>query len=156
MRLITDVHSHGANIYWQTVCEGAHENYSGDNPCAFNIAMAFVETDRFLTERVGSDTSKWRWGSLHVNDYSNLPWSKTPLKPLFHREVPVPGNDQTPNVSKISIRKNANETVMRSNASANFKMLVQVAKDSKDEVGFFAIDTGMNGHPFSGNYFDMN
>ncbi len=91
-----------------------------------------------------------------MNDYVNMPWSKTPLKFLFHRSVPVPGNDNTPNVSKISPRKNKDNTVISSAASANLKMLVQLAKDEKDDASFFSIDSGMHGHLFQGNWFDMN
>ena len=35
-------------------------------------------------------------------------------------------------------------------------MLVQVASDPKDDVSLFSIDTGMHGHPFMGNFFDLN
>ena len=31
-----------------------------------------------------------------------------------------------------------------------------MAKDPKDDVSLFSIDTGVNGHPFQGNFFDMN
>ena len=86
--------------------------------------MAFVETNQFLSKHVSSDPQKWLWGNLHVNDYVNLPWSKTPLKFLFHHSSPVPGNQQTPNVSKISERKNRDSAIVSGNASANFKMLV--------------------------------
>lgn len=119
--------------------------------------MALVETKEFLSTEVSPDSSKWRWGYLHVNDYANVPWSKTPLKFFFHRSVAgVPGNQQTPNVSKMSERKNRDVAVVSGNASANYKMLVQLAKDPKDDVSMFSIDTGMHSHPFQGNFFDMN
>ena len=41
-------------------------------------------------------------------------------------------------------------------ASANYKMLVELAKDQKDDVSMFSIDTGQHGHPFQGHFFDMN
>ena len=155
-RIIVSVLEEGDQSRFQTICEGAHASYSGSNHCAYGIAMALVESKEFLSVNVSSNPAKWLWGNLHVNDYANVPWSKTPLKFFFHRSVPVPGNQQTPNVSKISERKNRDSAVMSGYASANFKMLVQLAKDPKDDVSLFSIDTGMHSHPFQGNFFDMN
>lgn len=43
-RLVTSVRDEGESSRYQVLCEGAHDNYSGRNPCAFNLAMALVET----------------------------------------------------------------------------------------------------------------
>jgi acyl-homoserine lactone acylase PvdQ len=123
-RMISSVLTEKEESHFQTICEGAHPIYSGKNPCAFNIAMALIETKEFLNSKVSPNPSKWLWGDLHVNEYVNLPWSRTPLKPFFHKAVATPGNDNTPNVSKLSLRKNKDEVVMKSTSSANFKMLV--------------------------------
>ena len=72
------------------------------------------------------------------------------------RSVGVPGNGNTPNVSKISERKNKEKSVISSSASANFKMLLEMSKDPKDDKSYFSIDAGVNGNPFQGNFFDMN
>lgn len=101
------------NSRFQTICESAYSGvYKGQNACAFNMGMAMVETKKFLTKNVSSDMTKWKWRDLHVNDYVYLPWSATPLKPLFHRSVGVGGNDNTVNVSKIKMRKNVDKTVI--------------------------------------------
>ena len=118
--------------------------------------MALIETKDFLSANVSTSPSKWLWGDLHVNDYVNMPWSRTPLKPFFHKAVATAGNDNTPNVSKLSLRKNRDEVVMKSTSSANFKMLVQLGKDPADDINLFSIDTGINGNFFQGNSFDMN
>jgi len=94
------------------LCESAYKDYKGENPCAYSIAMALVESHEWLTTKVSPDSSTWLWSDLHVNEYPNLPWSKTPLKFLFHRTIGVPGNDNTPHVSKTSARKNAENTVI--------------------------------------------
>lgn len=91
-----------------------------------------------------------------MNEYEHAPWSRTPLKPLFHRTVPSPGNTNTPFVSKLDFRKNRDNAVIQSNSSANWKMLVQHATEAKDSVSKFSLDTGMHESPFQGNYFDMN
>ena len=86
--------------------------------------MALIESKQFLSKNVSVDPNKWLWRNLHVNDYENLPWSKTSLRPFLHRTVGVPGNLNTPNFSKINERKNKDNVVISSNASATLKMLV--------------------------------
>ena len=130
------------------ICEGAHPSYSGLNHCAYNAAVALAETHVWLSSRVSSDPAKWLWGDLHTNEYENVPWSMTPLKFLFHKSIAAGGNDNTINVSKLSARKNRDSTVIHSFASANFKMLVQLAKDPADDVSLFSLDTGVNGNLF--------
>ena len=40
---------------------------------------------------------------------------------------------------------------------AAFKMVVHFDKhDYRKDTNLYSIDTGMNGHPFQGHYFDMN
>ena len=86
--------------------------------------MALIETKEFLSTNVSTNSDNWIWRNLHVRDYVNLPWSRTPLKFLFHRTTPAPGNKQTINVSGISERKNRDEIVISGSSSANYKMLV--------------------------------
>ncbi len=54
---------------FQVICVGYHESYHGTNHCAFNIAMALIESKQFLSENVSTDPNKWLWRNLHVNDY---------------------------------------------------------------------------------------
>ena len=86
--------------------------------------MALLETKEFLTSNVSMMQYKWEWGMMHYNHYVNLPWSRTPLKFIFDKRVSVPGNDHTPNVSKMPIWKNKDSAVLVSTASANYKMLL--------------------------------
>ena len=79
-----------------------------------------------------------------------------PLRPIFHRSVPAPGNSNTVNAAKFEDRKNRDSTVIESIGSGNLKMLVQLAKDPKDDVSMISIDTGQNGNPFQLHYFDLN
>ena len=84
-RILTSVHEEKDASRFQIICEGAYENYSGRNFCAFSAAMALLETKEFLTSNVSMFEHKWEWGMMHVNDYVNLPWSRTPLKFIFHK-----------------------------------------------------------------------
>jgi hypothetical protein len=74
---------------------------------------------------VSSLRSEWKWRNVHVNEYSNQPWSFTPLKWIFHREVSVGGNGNTPCVSKYSLFRVEDDKIFKSTHTANFKMVVQ-------------------------------
>ena len=84
----------------------AYPDYTGENICAYNIARSFVKAKHFLEENVSSKKEDWTWGRLHVNSYEHLPWSKTPLKMFYQRDVPVGGNENTINVSVWFKKKN--------------------------------------------------
>ena len=94
---------------------------------------------------------------MRTNEYVNLPWSKIPgpINWFFHRSVPAEGNASTVSVSKIR-ESDWNSVKLPGIASANLKMISAIAKDPKDDKTFVSIDTGMNGNPFQGHYFDLN
>ena len=93
---------------------------------------------------------------MHYNSYTNLPFSRTPFKFLFHRNVPCDGNGNTVHSSKYSLKRNYNATMIESTHGSNYKQLMQLNSDPKKEINRWNIDTGMNGHPFQGNYFKFN
>ena len=63
----------------------AFPEYKGDNVCAYNIARSFSDAKIFLEKNVSKNTTDWKWGNVHFVEWESLPWSKTPLKFLFHR-----------------------------------------------------------------------
>lgn len=54
-RLLKSILEEGKDSRFQPICEGAHPEYKGDNPCAYNIAMGLVETHDFLGSRVSAN-----------------------------------------------------------------------------------------------------
>lgn len=99
----------------------------------------------------------WRWDHHHFNEYPNMPWSKTPLKPLFHRDVPTPGATNSPNVSKLSYSRAMKDMKFRSNHVAGLKIIVAHSEEgAKRSTNLFSCDTGINGSVFSPHYFNMN
>ena len=81
----------------------------------------------------------------------------TPLKFLFHRNVPSMGNQNTANVSKFSWKKNFDSVkTIESNHAANLKTVIQLDPDESKQLNQMSIDTGMNGNPFQGSYFNFN
>ena len=68
------------------------------------------------------------------------------------------GNNNSLNVSGVKLLKNRDNIVFEAIHVASYKMVVNfVDKDNhRNDVNLYSIDTGMNGHPFQGHYFDMN
>ena len=86
----------GSNSKFDVLCEDAYGGeYLGQSKCAYNVARSLAEAQKRLSDEVSDQT----WGNLHNRQYENLPWSKTPLRPIFHREIPHGGNGNTPNVA---------------------------------------------------------
>ena len=86
-RLLLEVEVEGEQSHFQILCEQAHPEYKGMNHCAYNVAKAMVEAKQLLTKNVSKSPADWKWRTLHTRQYANLPWSKTPLRFFFHREV---------------------------------------------------------------------
>jgi len=55
------------------------------------------------------------------------------------------------------MRQNRDKIVFESIHVAAFKMVINFDKRGADfDTNLWSIDTGMNGNPFQGHYFDMN
>ena len=61
---------------------------------------------------------------MHVNEYPNQPWSLTPLKHIWHREVKTGGNSNTPCVSKYSMSRVEENKIIKSTHTANYKQII--------------------------------
>lgn len=155
-RLLTETKEQGAASHFQRICHNGYRAYTGNNHCAYNTARSLTETKEFLSKSVSQDPQRWKWIDLHVSEYINLPWSRTPLKFLMHRKVPTLGNSNTPHVAKTVLSKNANNLVFTSSHAANYKEIFTMMKDPAKDVNKYSIDTGMHGNPLQGHYFDMN
>ena len=89
------------------------------------IARSIADTKEFLTENLSKSSDNWLWRNAHYNSYVNLPFSKTPFKFLFHRNVPCDGNGNTVHSSKYSIKRNYySEGQIESTHGSNYKVLM--------------------------------
>jgi hypothetical protein len=78
-----------------------------------------------LKRDVSSKEEDWRWGNIHVNHYVSMPWSMTPLRHLFEREVPTPGNDYTINFSKYEYNHlGEGLSTFKGSHCANYKQVI--------------------------------
>jgi acyl-homoserine lactone acylase PvdQ len=134
-------------------------NYEGKKACGYNVVMSLARAHDFLFENMGPNPSAWKWGVFHTNEYPNMPWSRTPLKFLFHRSVPVGGSQNTPNVAKFKWEQFETSKRFLSDFVAGYKMVMDHSADQSGKAkGRFSQDTGQSGNLLSmdGHYFDMN
>lgn len=120
-RLLKDVYLNKENSDFNKFCAGAHPDYAGQNICAYNLATSFVKARAHLIENVSSNSRDWKWANVHANEYSNMPFSMTPLRYLFHREVPTFGNTHTPHVSKVNYVRSLQDGRFQSTHVAGYK-----------------------------------
>lgn len=155
-RMLADVTKNGAASKYQKLCRGADPGYQGENHCEYNVGRSLSQAIQFLRKNISEDPQKWKWINVHTQEYTNLPWSRTPLRFLFHKSVPVAGNTNTPNVAKTGFVANKGKTTVASTHAANYKQIITLTQDARKDVNLYSIDTGVGAHPLRGNYFDMN
>jgi penicillin amidase len=57
-----------------------------------------------LSERMGDDMARWRWGTIHVTQFPHNPFSQVPaLKRFFHRSIETGGDSHTVNPSPYDL-----------------------------------------------------
>lgn len=104
-RMIRELEDDPENEDYNKLCLQKNSTYQGKSSCIYNLAKSLADTHDFLSTEVSPVSENWQWKNVHVNEYPNMPWSLTPLKFLFHREVSVGGNGNTVKVSKYTLRK---------------------------------------------------
>ena len=123
-RLVHTMVEDPENERFNQICSGAFPEYKGKKQCLYNIARSMSETYKFLSTEVSPESNDWQWKNVHVNEYPHIPFSFTPLKPFFHREVSIGGNGNTVKVSKYSFKKFKEMKTFKSNHCPNYKQVV--------------------------------
>ncbi len=73
--------------------------------CADQIDAAYADGIADLRRRLGDDPIAWRWDRLHVARLEHRPFSQVaPLRRLFERRVPVPGDGHAINAMRVNLR----------------------------------------------------
>lgn len=114
-RIVEMAAKDGSKSIFNPLCRQGFEDYDykeGGNDCAYNLARSFVAAKHYLAANVSPRSEDWKWGSLIVKDWVSLPWSRTPLKPFFHRQSATQGNVNTVDVSRYFV--NFNDTLLHS------------------------------------------
>ena len=111
---LRSVAEEGSESKYQNLCRSAYPEYTGENFCGYNLALAFINTKKLLEDSVSKNHEDWKWGNLHVVDFRSLPWSKSPLKFFFDRQIKTGGNSNTPNASKYNLARNVDKPIISS------------------------------------------
>jgi hypothetical protein len=113
------------------------------------ISKALFETISYINQNYNGTTVTW--GDIHPMYYPNIPFTRTPLRVIFDKEVPVPGNMNTVNVAAFLMSKFPEKGKFVATHSANLKIM-----SNMNRTVLYSLDTGVSEYIFSGHYFDMN
>ena len=142
--MFQDLVSDPKSAKYNRLCKNGFSGNSSDMSCAYNIARSFLEAKKHLEQHLSPKIANWKWGEAMTLEYTNQPWSSTPLKPIFHRSVKSGGNENTVNVAEIDYYEAAHTLKFKGRNAPNYKMVVSL--EEPETRGFFSIDTGNNGN----------
>ena len=115
------------------------------------LLRALEDAVEELTETLGSDMRKWRWGDLHTATFRNQSLGKSgigPIEALFNRgPFPVDGTIATVNNTGYSPNEPYGVSTVPS-----YRQIVDLS-DLSQSVSMHT--TGQSGHPFHPHYDDM-
>jgi penicillin G amidase len=120
----------------------------GVDDCSTTARVALDKALKDLTERMGKDTAKWRWGDIHRMQFPHNPFSQVAfLKPLFHRSIETGGDSFTVNPAPFKLAKPYDSQHLSS-----YREIIDLADFT---TARFIQTTGQSGHPFSKHYADL-
>jgi len=114
------------------------------------LAAALVEAFDFLTARLGSDVSRWRWGQLHQARFSHPLGRQKPLHLIFDRGPYPLGGDANTVWQASFLPSWPNEPA--NGYTASWRQVMDLS-DWDNCVGVHT--TGQSGHPASRHYADF-
>ncbi|MBB3146490.1 penicillin amidase [Phyllobacterium trifolii] len=119
--------------------------------CADILALSLTDAVKDIDARLGSDRSKWTWGTLHYAYGAHRPFSQvSPLDQLFNVTVPVSGGAYTLNRGKSSFMDESNP--FRVAHGTSYRGLFDLADLNRST---YIQTTGQSGNVFSSNYRDF-
>ncbi len=111
------------------------------------ITRALNEAHRTLTEKLGSDASRWRWGRLHVMRFVHPIGRIGPLSWIFNATAPETGGDGfTVNNAAFSVR------TFEQGVVASYRQLIDAADWDRS---LMIHTTGQSGLPLHRHYRDF-
>ena len=119
--------------------------------CDQLIAKALDLALADLTQRFGSDMSRWRWGETHIARSVHRPFSRLPvLGWLFDITVPVPGDTYTLDVGRPTIDDDHDPFAVR--LAPSLRAIYDLADLDRS---VFIHSTGQSGNRLSPHYADF-
>ena len=120
--------------------------------CMKAVHSAFRQTLDDLSQRYGSDASKWRWGDEHIAVMDNQVLDNLPgFRTLFGVAYPSDGGFYSVNRGG-SLGQAEEEHPLLRKSGAGFRGIYDLADPSRSR---FIIATGESGHPLSRFYADQ-
>lgn len=119
--------------------------------CPDQVNAAFTRALEELTDRLGPDPSRWRWGDVHQARAEHRPFSRVPpLNLLFETRTPTGGDTYTVNVSRVNLRadRTTGERYLNEHAAS-----LRALYDLRDPLqSRFMHSSGQSGLPWSRHY----
>jgi penicillin amidase len=110
--------------------------------------LAFYEARDYLANLFGNDIKEWKWGKIHRMDFKNIPFSETPLKPIWHRSYEAGGNTRTINVASHYLEQHNFDGIH----GPNLRLIVDMNNQS---FILTSIDTGLSDRVLSSHFQDQ-
>ncbi len=119
--------------------------------CSDILALSLADAIKDLDVRLGSDRSKWTWGTLHYAYGAHRPFSQvSPLDQLFNVTVPASGGAYTLDRGRSSFTDESNP--FRVTHGTSYRGLFDLADLNRST---YIQTTGQSGNMFSSNYRDF-
>ncbi|CAN7390326.1 penicillin acylase family protein [Phyllobacterium sp. LjRoot231] len=119
--------------------------------CGDILALSLADAIKDLNTRLGSDRSKWNWGTLHYAYGAHRPFAQvSPLDQLFNVTVPTSGGAYTLDRGKSSFMDESNP--FRVTHGTSYRGLFDLADLNRST---YIQTTGQSGNVFSSNYRDF-
>jgi penicillin amidase len=159
-QLPEDIHADNHELYAAVLLMDKPDNAWWDDAATSDVvetrddilARSLAEAWDIVTESLGSDTSKWQWGSLHTATFVSNPLGASGvslLEALVNRgPVPTGGSNDTINATGWQPSSGNFEV----NWLPSMRMIVDVA-DFDRSLSMHT--TGQSGHPSGAHYGDM-
>lgn len=117
------------------------------------LIRAVVEAHTELTESLGQDPSRWRWGDLHVGSFENQTLGQSgigPIEAIFNRTA-------DPEISGGSSIVNATGWMAPDGYGLVALPSMRMVVDLSNLAHSVAVNTtGQSGHAYNRHYFDLN
>lgn len=146
------------DTYFNPLCKSPDKEYKGENICAYNVADAMIDTKKFLTEAISSDSNKWIWGDIIYHRFKNTPWSVIkPLRPYFDRHYTIPSNGNTLWIGEYKFCKDeifeARPLKLEAFKATSYAHILTFEPDQFDpKKNTYGVTGGLNEFPLQGNY----
>ncbi|WP_374662474.1 penicillin acylase family protein [Inhella sp.] len=121
--------------------------------CSQQAQLALQRAMDELSQRLGPDPQRWRWGELHQAKGEHRPFSRVPLlRPFFEVKGPVGGDTYTVNVARVRLSADWAGDFYTDDHGPAYRALYDLANPQQSRA---IISTGQSGLPWSRHYRDQ-